>query len=123
MLRDVARKALRGRLDHVGPPVPLRDRFSGAYHARARHVEGRHGVGRSRARREHRDGVAASADLARHGDTTVAPMNGGRARQQWTNVHGTDQTADETETIGQATRNGVQGRRDHRRRDLQGHRA
>ncbi len=38
-------------------------------------------------------------------DTTVAPMNEGELVKQWTNVWGTDQTADETETIGAATRN------------------
>src|SRR5262249_45552745 len=33
-------------------------------------------------------------------DTTVAPMNQGELVKQWTNVFGTDQTADETEHIG-----------------------
>ncbi len=38
-------------------------------------------------------------------DTTVAPMNEDELVKQWTNVWATDQTADETETIGSATRN------------------
>lgn len=33
-------------------------------------------------------------------DTTVVPMNGGELIDQWTNVFGTDTTADETEMIG-----------------------
>lgn len=36
-------------------------------------------------------------------DTTVAPVNATELVKQWTNVHGTDQTADLTETIGAAT--------------------
>jgi poly(hydroxyalkanoate) depolymerase family esterase len=36
-------------------------------------------------------------------DTTVAPMNQGELVKQWTNVFGQSGTADETETIGQAT--------------------
>ncbi|HSN26973.1 MAG TPA: PHB depolymerase family esterase [Kofleriaceae bacterium] len=39
-------------------------------------------------------------------DTTVVPANQGELVKQWTNVWGIDQTADETETIGQATRTG-----------------
>jgi poly(hydroxyalkanoate) depolymerase family esterase len=37
-------------------------------------------------------------------DTTVAPRNADELVKQWTNVHGIDTTADETETIGSATR-------------------
>lgn len=37
-------------------------------------------------------------------DTTVAPANAGALVDQWTAVHGTDQTADATEVIGPATR-------------------
>ncbi|HEY4176349.1 MAG TPA: PHB depolymerase family esterase [Kofleriaceae bacterium] len=37
-------------------------------------------------------------------DTTVAPMNEGELAKQWTNVWGTDATADESETIGGTTR-------------------
>ena len=37
-------------------------------------------------------------------DTTVAPANADELVDQWTNVHGADQTADETEVIGMATR-------------------
>jgi poly(hydroxyalkanoate) depolymerase family esterase len=37
-------------------------------------------------------------------DTTVVPANQGELVKQWTNVWGIDATADETETIGQATR-------------------
>jgi poly(hydroxyalkanoate) depolymerase family esterase len=37
-------------------------------------------------------------------DSTVVPMNMGELVKQWTNVLGIDATADETETIGQATR-------------------
>lgn len=39
-------------------------------------------------------------------DTTVVPANQAELVKQWTNVWGIDQTADETETIGQATRTG-----------------
>jgi MYXO-CTERM domain-containing protein len=39
-------------------------------------------------------------------DTTVVPANQAELVKQWTNVWGIDQTADETETIGQATRAG-----------------
>jgi len=39
-------------------------------------------------------------------DTTVVPANQGELVKQWTNVWGIDATADETETIGQATRTG-----------------
>jgi hypothetical protein len=38
-------------------------------------------------------------------DTTVVPMNMGELVKQWTNVLNIDATADETETIGSATRN------------------
>ncbi|CAN5904599.1 hypothetical protein BH11MYX3_BH11MYX3_26680 [soil metagenome] len=41
-------------------------------------------------------------------DTTVAPINADELVKQWTNVHGADQTADETETIGMATRTAYQ---------------
>ncbi len=41
-------------------------------------------------------------------DTTVAPANADELVKQWTNAHGTDQTADETETIGMATRTAYQ---------------
>jgi poly(hydroxyalkanoate) depolymerase family esterase len=37
-------------------------------------------------------------------DTTVATKNADELVKQWTNVHGTDATADTTETIGSATR-------------------
>ena len=37
-------------------------------------------------------------------DTTVAPANADELVKQWTNVHGADQTADQTEVIGMATR-------------------
>ena len=37
-------------------------------------------------------------------DTTVVPANEAELIKQWTNVLGTDDTADETETIGQTTR-------------------
>ena len=37
-------------------------------------------------------------------DTTVVPANETELVKQWTNVHGIDDTADETETIGSATR-------------------
>jgi poly(hydroxyalkanoate) depolymerase family esterase len=37
-------------------------------------------------------------------DTTVVPANQAELVKQWTNIWGTDQTADGTETIGQATR-------------------
>ena len=39
-------------------------------------------------------------------DTTVVPSNATELVKQWTNVHGADQTADETETIGNTTRTG-----------------
>ena len=39
-------------------------------------------------------------------DTTVVPANQAGLVKQWTNVWGIDQTADENETIGQATRAG-----------------
>lgn len=39
-------------------------------------------------------------------DTTVVPANQTELVKQWTNVWGIDQTADETETIGQASRSG-----------------
>jgi poly(hydroxyalkanoate) depolymerase family esterase len=38
------------------------------------------------------------------GDTTVVPANEAELIKQWTNVAGTDATADETEMIGQVTR-------------------
>jgi poly(hydroxyalkanoate) depolymerase family esterase len=41
-------------------------------------------------------------------DTTVAPVNADELVKQWTDVHGADQTADETETIGAATRTAYQ---------------
>jgi poly(hydroxyalkanoate) depolymerase family esterase len=37
-------------------------------------------------------------------DTTVVPANQTELIKQWTNAHGTDDTADQTETIGTATR-------------------
>lgn len=37
-------------------------------------------------------------------DTTVKPVNLTEILEQWTNVHGIDQTADETSTVGSATR-------------------
>lgn len=37
-------------------------------------------------------------------DTTVAAMNGDELVKQWTDVHGTDATADATDTLGKATR-------------------
>ena len=37
-------------------------------------------------------------------DTTVAPMNADELVKQWTHVHGTDATADATDTLGKATR-------------------
>ena len=39
-------------------------------------------------------------------DTTVVPANQTELVKQWTNVWGIDQTVDETETIGQASRSG-----------------
>lgn len=41
-------------------------------------------------------------------DTTVAPANADELVKQWTDVHGADQTADATETIGMATRTSYQ---------------
>ena len=41
-------------------------------------------------------------------DTTVAPANADELVKQWTNVHGADQIADQTETIGMATRTAYQ---------------
>ena len=41
-------------------------------------------------------------------DTTVAPANADELVKQWTDVHGADQSADETESIGMATRTAYQ---------------